>query len=141
MKTGRHDSLRIDLVVIANGIAWRDVENSGESTCKTIEWGAWIAAAIGGLLLLLGAGRFVLRHRFGIIDALDCGLAVVPAGILLLVLDYVLHHAKLVLPIPLMLAVLLLCSFPVFDVALGLALIAAMAGPALSEWKNENRRA
>jgi hypothetical protein len=33
----------------------------------------------------------------------------------------------------------LIFSSPVFDVALGLALIAAMAGPALNDWKRENR--
>jgi hypothetical protein len=52
---------------------------------------------------------------------------------------YVLHHARLVSIIPLFLAGALLFSFPVFDVALGAALIAAMAGPTLSDWKNENR--
>lgn len=113
--------------------------NSGESISRNIEWGQWIVLAAGGLLFLLGAGRFVMRHRFGFIDALDCGLAVLPAGLLLLVLTYVLHHAKLVLPIPLIVAAMLLFSFPVFDVALGIALMGMIAGPALTEWKNENR--
>ncbi len=32
-----------------------------------------------------------------------------------------------------------LFSLPVFDVALGVALIAATAGPTLSDWRNETR--
>jgi hypothetical protein len=70
-------------------------------------------------------------------DALYCCLAVAPAGLLLLVFDYVLHHARLVSVIPLFVAGLLAFSSPVFDVAFGLALMGAIAGPALSEWKNE----
>jgi hypothetical protein len=65
---------------------------------------------------------------------------IVPAGILLLVFDYVLHHAKLVAIIPLGFAALLLFTFPVFDVALGLTLMAAVAGPALSNWKEERQQ-
>jgi hypothetical protein len=65
---------------------------------------------------------------------------VAPAGLLLLVFDYVLHHAKLASVIPLFLALLLILTFPAFDVALGLALMGAIAGPALSEWKDEKRR-
>jgi hypothetical protein len=58
---------------------------------------------------------------------------------LLLVLAYVVQHAKLVSVMPLFVAGVLIFTFPVFDIALGLALIAAVAGPALSEWKNEKR--
>jgi hypothetical protein len=43
------------------------------------------------------------------------------------------------LPIPLLMAAMLVLSFPVFNVALGLALMGAIAGPAVSEWRNENR--
>jgi len=115
------------------------VVKSDESTSRNIEWGPWIVVAVGGLLFLLGAGRFVLRHRFGFIDALECCLAVVPAGLLLLVFDYVLHHAWLASVILLIAAGVLAFSSPVFDVALGLVLMGAIAGPALSDWKNENR--
>lgn len=110
-----------------------------EPNFRSMQWSQWIGVAAGGSLFLLGAGRFGLRHRFGFIDALDCLLAVLPAGLLLLVLDYVLHHAKLVLPIPLILAVMLLFSFPVFDVGLGLALTGMIGGPALTEWRGEHR--
>ena len=72
-------------------------------------------------------------------DALYCCLAVVPAGLLLLVFDFVLHHAKLVSILVLLMAGLLAVSFPAFDVGLGVALMAAIAGPALREWKDEKR--
>lgn len=114
--------------------------NSGESTSRRIEWGPLSVVTVGTLLFLLGAGRFVLRGHFGFIDALYCCLVVVPAGLLLLVLTYVFHHAKLVLVIPFFLAGLLVFSFPVFDVALGLTLMGAIAGPALSEWKDKTCR-
>jgi len=106
---------------------------------RNIPWGAWITVAIGGLLFLFGVRRFVLGHHFGFIDALYCCLAVVPAWLLLLVFDYVLHHARLVSIVPLALAGMLAFTSPVFDVALGLALMGAIAGPALSDWRNEER--
>ncbi len=111
--------------------------SSDKSTARNIAWGPWIVVALGGLLFLTGAERLVLRHRFGFMDALYCCLAVVPAGLLLLVFDYVLHHAKLVSIIPLLLAGMLIVSSPIFDVGLGLTLIGAIGGPALTEWKNE----
>ena len=113
--------------------------NSEKSTSGNIAWGAWIAIAAGGLLFLLGAGRFARGHHFGFADALYCCLAVIPAGLLLLVFDYVLHHAKLVSILVLIMAGLLVVSFPAFDVGLGVALMAAIAGPALREWKDEKR--
>jgi len=113
--------------------------NSEKSTSRNSAWGLWIATALGGLLFLLGAGRFALRHRFGFIDALYCCLAVIPAGSLLLIFDYVFHHARLVSTLLFFLAGILAVSSPVFDVALGVALIAAIAGPILREWKDEKR--
>jgi hypothetical protein len=107
--------------------------NSDNSASRNIAWGPWIILAVGLLLFILGAARFVLRRHFGFSDALNCGLAIIPAGILLLVFDYVLHHAKLVSVIPLFLAGVLIFSSPVFDVALGLTLMAAMAGPTLRD--------
>jgi hypothetical protein len=113
--------------------------NSENSAPRNIAWGPLIVLACGVILFLLGAARFILRHHFSFTDALYCCLVVIPAGVLLLVFDYVLHHAKLVAVIPLFLAAMLIFTFPVFDVALGMALIAATAGPALSEWNDENR--
>jgi len=114
--------------------------NSNKSNLRNIEWGAWILVALGGLLFLLGARRFVLRHHFGFMDAVYCCLALVPVALLLLVIAYVVQHARLASVVPLALAVVLAFASPVFDVALGLALIGAIAGPALSEWRDEKRQ-
>jgi nicotinamide riboside transporter PnuC len=113
--------------------------NSDASTSRNIEWGPWIVLAVGGLLFLTGAARFVLKHRFGFIDALHCCLAVVPAALLLLVFEYVFHHARLVSVILLFVVGVWVFLSPVFDVALGSALMGAIAGAALSEWKSEKR--
>jgi hypothetical protein len=113
--------------------------NSDESTSGNIAWGPWIVVGFGGALFLLGAGRFVLRYRFSFTDALYCCLAVIPASLLLLVIAYVVQHAKLASVVPLAAAGALVFSSPVFDVALGLAMMGAIVGPALSDWKNENR--
>lgn len=111
--------------------------NSEKSTSGNIAWGPWVIVAIGGLLFFVGAMRFALSHRFTFIDAFHCCLAVVPAAVLLLVIAYVVQHARLASVIPVLAAGVLVFSFPVFDVALGMALMGAVAGPALSEWKNE----
>ncbi len=114
--------------------------SSDKSIFRSIPWGAWIVVAFGSALFLLGVERFVQRHHFGFMDALYCCLALVPVGLLLLVIAYVVQHAKLAAVVPLALAGVLVFASPVFDVALGLALIGAIAGPALSEWKDEERR-
>jgi hypothetical protein len=113
--------------------------NSDESTSCDIAWGPWIIVAVGGLLFFLGVGRFVIQHRFGFGDALHCCMALVLAGLLLLIFDYVLHHAKVVAIFLLFAAGAILSSSPVFDVALGLSLMGAIAGPALSDWKIDLR--
>lgn len=110
-----------------------------ESTSRNFAWGPSIIVTFGCVLFLLGAARFVIRHRFGFLDALYCCLAVIPAALLLLVVDYMFHHAKLAAVIPVFLAGVLAFSSPVFNVALGLALIGAIAGPALNERKGANR--
>jgi hypothetical protein len=109
------------------------------SVLRNFPWGALVVVALGGLLLFLGTWRFHLRHHFGLVDALHCGMAIIPAGLLLLVSDYVLHHAKLVLPMPLILAGILIRSSPAFDVAIGLVLAGAVAGPLLREWQDKRR--
>ena len=114
--------------------------NSDDSTSRNIAWGPLVIVVFGGALFLLGAARFVLRHRFGFLDAIYCCLAVVPAALFLLVFAYVLQHAKLVAVIPLFAGGMLAFSFPVVDVALGLALMGAISGPALSEWRDEKHR-
>jgi hypothetical protein len=92
---------------------------------------------IGALLFLLGVERFVTRHRFAFIDAFYCCLALLPAALLLLVFDYVIHHARLTAVIPLGFAGLLAFSSPVWDVALGTVLMGTVLGSALSDWKYE----
>ena len=115
---------------------WRNTQIiSDESALRNIAWGPWIMTVLGGALFLLGVGRFVLRHRFSLTDALYCCLALLPAALLLLILAYVLQHAMLVSIIPLFAAGVLVFSSPVFDVAVGTALMGAVVGPALRDWK------
>jgi hypothetical protein len=109
--------------------------SSDESASVNIEWGRWVVVLAGALLLLLGVRRFILAHNFGLIDALYCCLAIIPAGMLLLVFDYVLHHARLVSPIPLLASAVLVLRSPAFAIALGLTLLGAVAAPAFSDWR------
>lgn len=111
--------------------------NAADSISGKIAWGPWLIGISGVVLFLVGSVRFILRHRFGPVDALYCCLAVVPAGLFLLVFSYVLQHAKLASLIPLLLGGIMIFSFPAIDVALGLALLGVVAGPALGEWKNK----
>jgi hypothetical protein len=110
-----------------------------ESKFPKIAWGAGLLFAIGGALFLLGARRLILAHHIDFADALYCCLAILPAGLTLLVFDYVLHHAKLVSIMVLIMAGILAFSFPVFDVALGLTLMGVIGGSIRSDWKDENR--
>ena len=112
--------------------------NATDSISGKIVWGPWIIGVSGVVLFLVGSVRFILKHRFGPIDALYCCLAVVPAGIFLLVFSYVLQHAKMASIIPLFMGGIMIFSFPAIDVALGLAMLGVVAGPALGEWKNKN---
>ena len=112
---------------------------SDSAASWTIAWGPLIVVVIGTLLFLLGAGRFFLRDRFSFVDGLYCFLAIIPAGFALLVFDFVLHNARLASVILLFLGAVLIFSSPVVDVALGLALVGAMVGPAVSEWKQGKR--
>jgi hypothetical protein len=111
------------------------VKSDGFAWCK-IEWGALILFLVGSMLFLLGVSRFLVRHSFGLMDALYCCLVLVPAGLLLIVIAYVVQHARLVAVIPLFLAGLLVVSYPAFDLALGLALMGAVAAPKWNDWKS-----
>jgi hypothetical protein len=111
--------------------------NAADSNSGKIAWGPWLIGISGVVLFLIGSVRFILKHRFGPVDALYCCLAVVPAGLFLLVFSYVLQHAKMASIIPLFMGGIMIFSFPVIDVALGLALLGVVAGPALGEWKNK----
>lgn len=102
-----------------------------------MQWAAVVATTLGVLWFLLGVWRFAMRTHFGGYDALRCLLALVPAALLLLVFDYVLHHAPLVTIMLLVIAAALHSASPVWDVALGAVLVAAVAGPAIKEWREE----
>jgi hypothetical protein len=67
-----------------------------------------------------------------------CSLAVL-WGVLLLVFDYVLSHARLTAIILLIAAGWLVFSSSVFDVGLGLAVIGVAAAPMLNERKAAKR--
>jgi hypothetical protein len=100
---------------------------SAESTFRKIAWGPRIAVAGATLLFLLGAGRFVLAHRFSLSDALYCCLLVIPAWLLLIVSAYVVQHAILASVIPIAAAAMWVYSSPAFDVALAFALMGMLA--------------
>jgi hypothetical protein len=115
------------------------VDAAGSISGK-IAWGPWIILVCGILLFFVGAARFALKHQFGAVDALYCCIAIVPAGLFLLIFAYVLQHARLASVIPLFMCGILVFSFPVVDVALGLTMMGFIAVPALTEWKNKKDR-
>lgn len=113
--------------------------NANESGRRGTAWGPLLILMLGALLFLLGVGRFVTRHHFTLTDAMYCVLALAPAGLLLLIFSYIFHHARIVAVLLIGVAGLLAWSSPIFDVALGVALMAAIAGPMMNEWKDERR--
>lgn len=110
--------------------------SSEAKTSRTIEWGPAVVTAIGVAVLFFGARAFYLRGHFGWVDALYCLLLLIPAAAFLLVTSYVLQHARLVVVMPLFVAVVLVRGYPAFAVALGLALIGVIVDGALREWKD-----
>jgi hypothetical protein len=114
--------------------------SSETTTARKIEWGPLLVTGIGVGVLLLGARGFCLRGHFEFADALHCGLLLIPAAMLLLVTSYVFQHAKLVVVMPVFIAAVLIRAYPAFAVALGLALVGAIVGPALREWKDAKHR-
>lgn len=111
--------------------------DAADSIFGKIAFGPWIILVSGILLFLVGAVRFALKHRFGFADALHCCIAIVPAGLFLLIFSYVLQHAKLASVLLLFMCGMLVFSFPVVDVSLGLTMMGVIADPALTEWKNK----
>ena len=108
---------------------------------RRVPWAAGAVTTLGVLLLLLGVWRFAARPHFSLYDALGCLLALLPAALLLLVFDYVLHHAPLVTIMVLAIALALHFASPVWDVALGAVLLAAIVFPAIKEWRETRSRA
>ena len=113
--------------------------NANASGRRSIAWGPLLILTVGALLFLLGVGRFVTRHHSTLTDAMYCVLALAPAGLLPLIFSYVFHHARIVAVLPIGVAGLLAWSSPIFDIALGVALMAVIAGPMMNEWKDEKR--
>jgi hypothetical protein len=95
-----------------------------------------LLTSLGLGILLLGARDFYLREHFGLVDALHCGLLLIPAAALLLLTSYVVQHAKLVVVMPLFVAGVLVRAYPSFAEAMGLVLVGAIVGPALREWRD-----
>lgn len=114
--------------------------NPPAPTARRVEWGPVVLAGIGVAVLLLGVRGYYLREHFGLVDALSCGLLLIPAGVLLLLTSYVFQHAKLVVLMPLFVTGLLVRDYPSFAVALGLALLATVVGPALREWRDARQQ-
>jgi hypothetical protein len=106
---------------------------------RKIEWGPVFLTGIGVAILLVGVRGYYLRGTFGLVDALSCGLLLIPAGLLLLLTSYVFQHATLVVVMPVFMAALLVRRFPSFAVALGLALAGTVVGPVLREWQDARR--
>jgi nicotinamide riboside transporter PnuC len=109
---------------------------SEPKTSRYFEWTHAIVTSIGVAVLFFGARAFYRRGHFGFVDALYCLLMLIPAAAYLLVTSYVLQHARLVVVIPLFLAVVLVRGYPAFAVALGLALIGVIVDGALRNWKD-----
>ncbi len=115
---------------------------STEAAAKPkIEWGPPVLLAGGVAVFLFGARGFYLRGHFGASDALACALALVPAGLFLLLSGYVFQHARFVIVIPIIVAVVPIRAYPAFGVALGLALAGTVASSLLSDWKDRRRPA
>lgn len=88
---------------------------------------------VAGLFWLIAAGIFAAGaahyYKAGItaVQAAYCVLSVVGAWLLLLVLEYTLHHARIVLLMVIVVLVLLAIQSPAFRVGLGLALAGILA--------------
>ena len=86
-----------------------------------------------GLLWLIAAAAFaagaVHFYKSGItaVQAVYCAIATVGAWLLLLVLEYTLHHARVVFVMVLVILAVLAIQSPAFRVGLGLALAGILA--------------
>lgn len=108
---------------------------AGQPIQRRVPWAAVVVAVLGVVWFLFGVWRFAMNPHFGGYDALRCLLALVPAALLLLVFDYVLHHAPLVTIMLIIVAAGLHAASPVWDVALGAVLVAAIVPPLMQEWR------
>ena len=109
-----------------------------------LEYGPLVVIGLGVATLCAGVSRYIHSQYFGFADALNIALAMVAAGVLLLVCDYVIHHALLVIVMPVFIVIFAAVTFRAFDVALGLVLLMAVGVPAMRDWKDQrtaNRKA
>lgn len=87
-----------------------------------MEKGAIAILAAGVAALCAGVARFVHLGNFSLKQGIYCVIAVPVALVLLLVADYTLHHARIVLVLVLAIVVFWCVASPSFCVGLGLAL-------------------
>ena len=87
--------------------------------------------ALGLVTIAAGALRFVRLGHFSLLQAGYCALAIPAALVILLIADYTLHHARIVLVLVLAILVLLAVASPAFCVGLG----AALVGIVLTQWR------
>jgi hypothetical protein len=87
-----------------------------------VEKGPIILLAVALVTLAAGIVRFINRGHFTATQAGYCMLSVLAALLLVMLADYTLHHARLVLVLVLAIVVLWLVASPSFCVGLGLAL-------------------
>jgi cell division protein FtsW (lipid II flippase) len=73
-------------------------------------------------IFLSGAVRYYLHGNFTLAQACYCVVAVVAALLVLLILDYTVHHAKIAAVMVLVFIALFLVASPAFCVGLGLGL-------------------
>lgn len=106
-----------------------------DSTARRIEWAPVVVGIIGVLIALFGVRSYYVRGDFGVMDAVRCALLLIPAALFLLVTSYVFHHARLVVLLMVFMGVVLVRGSPAFAVALGIALVAAVFGPAFRDWR------
>lgn len=95
-----------------------------------IEKSQVVFAAFGGVLAAVGIARFVYGHAFSVADAIRVCIAVPLALIVLFVSDYVLHHGRFAILIPVFGITAWLILSPAFTVALGIALL----GISIVQW-------
>ncbi|HSM87567.1 MAG TPA: hypothetical protein VLT16_15530 [Candidatus Limnocylindrales bacterium] len=81
-----------------------------------------ILGLVAALVFAAGVARFRGRGNFNAVQAGYCAVSVAGAGILLLLADYTLHHARIVFLMVLLMIAALAVQSAAFCVGLGIAL-------------------
>ena len=93
------------------------------SKIRRVERGTLFLALLGGLFFILGVYRFYSRpQHFGLLDLLGCVVGAFGGFFLLIIADYLLHHARFIL-IPWLLAIV---TFAVLEPHLSVGLSASL---------------